>query len=545
MKQHILIAAALLVAGFIVPARAADAHEVSISLAGPWKIILEDRNEYARQNLDDTAWDRVKLPGSFMDYARSHGRISGTAWVRKTVTIDTSLKGRSLGLSLGRIGNADETYFNGSRIGGLGSFPPKEHSLWNHPRHYLVPSSLVNYGGENSIAVRISYWYYGDMVGKPSLTGLTTWQKRKTGENFFYVTGPFLILGMAFLLFIIFLTFYLARPSEDEYLFYCLQLVFGFFIVYDLCVLWNIYPSIFFRFQTIGFAWVGVNVAHIIFLHRIYNLKRKKIEMFLWAFLAAWIPGVFLLAERDPFTYGIALIISCTSLGFYHLACHGYALYTKRPYAGIFSLFAVEVICCSMHDSFVYISKITGKSISFLGHGFTYMIFPYGALLLFMGTALVLVFRFLALRDEVDDLNRTMERYIIENALLQKEQRLKKREGSPRIISPETEEKIEKIIAYINENYSESLSREGLAASVDLHPDNLSKVFNTYKKMRIGDYINSLRVRVAAERLRTTEESVTDIAFEVGFESLRTFNRAFAREMNTSPDQYRKMTVLK
>ncbi len=125
-------------------------------------------------------------------------------------------------------------------------------------------------------------------------------------------------------------------------------------------------------------------------------------------------------------------------------------------------------------------------------------------------------------------------------ALLQKEKRLKKREGSSRIIFPETEEKIEKIIACINENYSESLSREGLAASVNLHPDNLSKLFNACKKTRIGDYINSLRVRKAAERLRTTEESVIDIAFEVGFESLRTFNRAFTREMKTTPERFRR-----
>ena len=75
---------------------------------------------------------------------------------------------------------------------------------------------------------------------------------------------------------------------------------------------------------------------------------------------------------------------------------------------------------------------------------------------------------------------------------------------------------------------------------MDLHPDNLSKLFNAYKKMRIGDYINGLRVREAAALLGTTDQSVTDIAFEVGFESLRTFNRAFAREMNTTPEQYRR-----
>ncbi len=106
-------------------------------------------------------------------------------------------------------------------------------------------------------------------------------------------------------------------------------------------------------------------------------------------------------------------------------------------------------------------------------------------------------------------------------------------------IAPQTEEKIKRVIDYINENYVHNLSREGLAASVDMHPDNLSKLFNAYKNMRIGDYINELRIRDAAERLRANGESVIDIAFSTGFESLRTFNRAFKKYTGTTPEKYR------
>ncbi|MBN1534242.1 MAG: helix-turn-helix transcriptional regulator [Spirochaetes bacterium] len=544
MKEILLIVVSLQVLAAALPARADDALPGRrIDLSGRWKITLEDRKDFAGKDFDDSSWDAIDLPGSFMSYARKLGRQSGTAWVRKTFRIGEGSGRPSLGLILGRIGNADETYFNGSKIGGLGRFPPGAHSSWNHPRNYLVPSGLINYGGDNTVAVRISYWYYGDVVGALALADLDAWSRDRTWRYFFYIINPFLIISIALLLLIIFLSFYIARPSEQEYLFYSLQILFGFFIVYDLCAFWNIYPSLFFRFQTIGFSWVGINVVHIIFLHRIYDLERKRIEIFLWTFLALWTVGVFFLAESDPFTYGIALIASCTSLGIYHLACHFYALYRRRPYAGIFGLFAVEVVCCSMHDSFVYVSKITGYPISLFGHDFTSMLFPYGAFLLFTGTALVLVFRFLALRDEVDGLNQTMERYIIENALLQREKEeagAKRKPGYRRVISPETEEKIERIIGYINENYSESLSREGLAASVDLHPDNLSKLFNAHKKMRIGDYINGLRVREAASLLVSSDRSVIEIAFAVGFESLRTFNRAFAREIKTTPEQYRK-----
>jgi transcriptional regulator GlxA family with amidase domain len=128
-----------------------------------------------------------------------------------------------------------------------------------------------------------------------------------------------------------------------------------------------------------------------------------------------------------------------------------------------------------------------------------------------------------------------LEKYIIENALSEKQTAGEHPAGERTVLTPGTEEKIAKVIHYINNNYQSSISREGLASSVGIHPDNLSKLFNAYKNMRIGDYINELRIRDAAELLVSTRKSVTDIAFSVGFESLRTFNRAFIKHMNTTP----------
>ncbi|HNV47732.1 MAG TPA: helix-turn-helix transcriptional regulator, partial [Spirochaetota bacterium] len=59
---------------------------------------------------------------------------------------------------------------------------------------------------------------------------------------------------------------------------------------------------------------------------------------------------------------------------------------------------------------------------------------------------------------------------------------------------------------------------------------------------KIGDYVNELRVRDAAAMLDGTSENIIDIAFAVGFESLRTFNRAFLKVMNVTPTEYRERT---
>jgi len=107
-------------------------------------------------------------------------------------------------------------------------------------------------------------------------------------------------------------------------------------------------------------------------------------------------------------------------------------------------------------------------------------------------------------------------------------------------ISSTTEDKIRKALAYIEENYTSDISREGLAASLNMHPDSLGRFFRMYTDKKISEYINELRVRDAAKRLRETDENIIDIAFSVGFESLTTFNRAFLKEMKITPTSYRK-----
>jgi len=107
-------------------------------------------------------------------------------------------------------------------------------------------------------------------------------------------------------------------------------------------------------------------------------------------------------------------------------------------------------------------------------------------------------------------------------------------------ITESTESKIREVINYLQNNYIEDVSREGLAALVDIHPDHLGKMFKVYSGMKMSDYINELRVRNAAEKLENSDSSVIDIAFSVGFESLRTFNRAFTKFLGTSPRNYRE-----
>jgi len=110
-------------------------------------------------------------------------------------------------------------------------------------------------------------------------------------------------------------------------------------------------------------------------------------------------------------------------------------------------------------------------------------------------------------------------------------------------ITDASEEKLDRIIEFINENYTSDISREGLAAAEDINPNYLSSLFIAYTGKKMQEYINSLRVKDAIDQLMQTNKKVIDIAYDSGFESLGTFNRAFKQDTGTSPMKYRKQSV--
>jgi len=55
-----------------------------------------------------------------------------------------------------------------------------------------------------------------------------------------------------------------------------------------------------------------------------------------------------------------------------------------------------------------------------------------------------------------------------------------------------------------------------------------------------GEYWHDLRMRMAASLLRTTSRPILEISYEVGFETLSSFNRMFHDTFAMSPREWRK-----
>lgn len=105
--------------------------------------------------------------------------------------------------------------------------------------------------------------------------------------------------------------------------------------------------------------------------------------------------------------------------------------------------------------------------------------------------------------------------------------------------SKQRNDTVEKILGFCTAHFKQDISLQDLSDHLHLSKSYLSHIFSD--KMRIGftEYLNTLRVNEAAEYLRKTDLSITEIAFLSGFGSIRNFNRAFSGIRGMSPVKYR------
>lgn len=99
------------------------------------------------------------------------------------------------------------------------------------------------------------------------------------------------------------------------------------------------------------------------------------------------------------------------------------------------------------------------------------------------------------------------------------------------------------IVDFCAKNFKRELSLSLLERELYLSKYYISHIFSGKFGVNFNDYLNSLRVSYACRMLITTDQSVTKISELAGFNTLRTFNRAFFKQMGMSPSEYRKSHI--
>ncbi len=99
---------------------------------------------------------------------------------------------------------------------------------------------------------------------------------------------------------------------------------------------------------------------------------------------------------------------------------------------------------------------------------------------------------------------------------------------------------LKSVIRYCRDNFKEKITLEQVANELNISKFYLSHIFADKINISFTDYINSLRVEEAIELLEDSSLSSSEIADKCGFNTVRTFNRAFKKCNNMTPREYRK-----
>ena len=96
-----------------------------------------------------------------------------------------------------------------------------------------------------------------------------------------------------------------------------------------------------------------------------------------------------------------------------------------------------------------------------------------------------------------------------------------------------------KIVKYIEENFTENITRETLSEQFNVSKFYISKIFTEKFNINLRNYLGLIRAEYAASLIRTSNETFTTISRLSGFESLRTFNRIFKTVYGMTPHEYK------
>lgn len=96
-----------------------------------------------------------------------------------------------------------------------------------------------------------------------------------------------------------------------------------------------------------------------------------------------------------------------------------------------------------------------------------------------------------------------------------------------------------KLVDWIEEHYSERITLDELGAICGLSPKYLCSFFKKMTGLTPMDYVNRLRIEKACISISNGHTSITDAAFDSGFNELSYFSKLFKKYVGCTPSEYK------
>jgi AraC-like DNA-binding protein len=388
------------------------------------------------------------------------------------------------------------------------------------PSHYKIPKGIL-VKGKNEVLIHLEDLRkkYTGINSDILILSKSDFDKTEFRDNILYknmLYGMFFVLVFSLLLNII---YYIIDRKYKIRLILIICLLFTIVITLLLFIpLRSVSVMLLIGIKGAAFpVLIILNIILIQTMYGVYLLKYNKIVLPVMGLLALLII-VNIGYPRILFTLPIILIVSTIS-GFILIGYLLYKLNSIKP--NRFKLYFISSVLI------LVLIDVTWETLAF----FTGLYCPN-----LLTTSLLPVFYILFSVYHAKDAKERRKQLDhlydkLRGSKLVKPARLK--------ITESSEEKLAKVVDFINGNYTSDISREGLAATININPNYLSSLFNAYTGKKIKEYINFMRIKEAAKQLEETDEKIVNIAFSVGFENISTFIRSFKNETGKTPSEYR------
>lgn len=114
------------------------------------------------------------------------------------------------------------------------------------------------------------------------------------------------------------------------------------------------------------------------------------------------------------------------------------------------------------------------------------------------------------------------------------------RESSRSAGQPIVNRYVSEALDIMRRDYPEKLTAASIASQLHLQPTYLHRLFREHTGLTMNDHLQQIRVDAACELLTSTDDTLLDVAGEVGFCSQQHFSQVFRRLAGMTPQEWRK-----
>jgi AraC family transcriptional regulator len=100
---------------------------------------------------------------------------------------------------------------------------------------------------------------------------------------------------------------------------------------------------------------------------------------------------------------------------------------------------------------------------------------------------------------------------------------------------------LKQIVEILHDSWNEEISITDLAEAIGIHPKTISKYFPRYFNCTLGEYRRRLKIEKSLSLIKTSNLSLTEIAYECGFYDQSHFTGIFKELTGFLPKQFKKI----